>query len=58
MGVPSFFKWLLEKYPKTVVYCKEAPEVSRPGGLAQVDSSAPNPNGEEFDNLYLDMNGG
>ncbi|BBN67672.1 5'-3' exoribonuclease 3, partial [Prunus dulcis] len=49
MGVPSFFRWLGNKYPKVVV-------------KAIVDqrdesTSSPNPNGMEFDNLYLDMNG-
>ncbi|EYU28518.1 hypothetical protein MIMGU_mgv1a023943mg [Erythranthe guttata] len=37
MGVPSFYRWLVEKYPKIC--------------------STKNPNGTEFDNLYLDMNG-
>ncbi|KAL3518614.1 hypothetical protein ACH5RR_021203 [Cinchona calisaya] len=41
MGVPSFYRWLVNKYPKIV----------------SVASEAKNPNGLEFDNLYLDMNG-
>ncbi|KAI3756792.1 hypothetical protein L1987_56615 [Smallanthus sonchifolius] len=42
MGVPSFYRWLAYRYPKTVVNAVENTE---------------NPNGYEFDNLYLDMNG-
>ncbi|EOD36897.1 hypothetical protein EMIHUDRAFT_62942 [Emiliania huxleyi CCMP1516] len=41
MGVPAFYKWLVTKYPKVV----------------PVDTSRANPNGVEFDNLFLDMNG-
>ncbi|EEF38596.1 5'-_3' exoribonuclease, putative [Ricinus communis] len=37
MGVPAFYKWLVNKYPNVI--------------------TSPNPNGLEFDNLYLDMNG-
>ena len=59
MGVPSFFRWLLEKYPRViqqvleehVKYNDETNKREFP------DSSGPNPNGIEFDNLYLDMNG-
>ncbi|EOD37797.1 hypothetical protein EMIHUDRAFT_225049 [Emiliania huxleyi CCMP1516] len=40
----------LPKYPKIIVDAAE----SDPAAL---DLSAPNPNGMEFDNLYLDMNG-
>ena len=50
MGVPAFFRWCAEKYPKIIVDAAE----SDPAAL---DLSAPNPNGMEFDNLYLDMNG-
>nr|XP_011469632.1 PREDICTED: 5'-3' exoribonuclease 3-like isoform X1 [Fragaria vesca subsp. vesca] len=50
MGVPSFFRWLVNKYPKVVV--KAIEEIDE-----FVDPTSPNPNGIEFDNLYLDMNG-
>ena len=46
-GVPRFFMWLRQKYPKCIV---DAIEESSP-------LETPNPNGVEFDNLYLDMNG-
>ncbi|XP_057957366.1 5'-3' exoribonuclease 3-like isoform X2 [Malania oleifera] len=48
MGVPSFYRWLVRKYPNIVVRAIEEKD--------DTDSSAPNPNGG-FDNLYLDMNG-
>ena len=46
MGVPSFYRWLVNKYPKVVAKAIE-----------DVGTNMPNPNGIEFDNLYLDMNG-
>lgn len=49
MGVPSFYRWLTNKYESIVVNAKEENECR--------DSSLPNPNGMEFDNFYLDMNG-
>ncbi|KAG5533566.1 hypothetical protein RHGRI_027677 [Rhododendron griersonianum] len=48
MGVPSFYRWLVDKYPKIVVDAIEGKGES---------TTDPNPNGPEFDNLYLDMNG-
>lgn len=50
MGVPSFYKWLIQKYPNVVVRAFE-----ERGDY--IDTSSANPNGIEFDCLYLDMNG-
>lgn len=52
MGVPALFRWLAAKYPKIVV-----PVVEEPGETDCVNLLDVNPNGIEFDNLYLDMNG-
>jgi 5'-3' exoribonuclease 2 len=52
MGVPSFYRWLVEKYPKIVTPAVEEEEYDgecRPVGPANADVC--------YDNLYLDMNG-
>ncbi|XP_067999340.1 5'-3' exoribonuclease 2 isoform X1 [Melanerpes formicivorus] len=57
MGVPAFFRWLSRKYPSIIVNCVEEKAKECNGVKTPIDTSKPNPNEVEFDNLYLDMNG-
>jgi 5'-3' exoribonuclease 2 len=62
MGVPALFRWLSKKYPKIVTSVEEEDPRTVPGPNGTemelpISMAGKNPNGEEFDCLYLDMNG-
>ncbi|XP_035278661.1 5'-3' exoribonuclease 2 isoform X1 [Anguilla anguilla] len=57
MGVPAFFRWLSRKYSSIIVHCVEEKSKECNGVRVPIDTTRPNPNEVEFDNLYLDMNG-
>ncbi|EGG14067.1 5'-3' exoribonuclease [Cavenderia fasciculata] len=54
MGIPAFFRWLVDKYGNVITPTKEPRDSD--GSRLKCDFSELNVNGE-FDNLYLDMNG-
>ena len=57
MGVPAFYRWLSEKYPKIVTDMLERRTPVVQGVPIPLDLVEANPNGIEYDNLYVDMNG-
>eukprot|EP00588_Corethron_pennatum_P015162 CAMPEP_0194271350 /NCGR_PEP_ID=MMETSP0169-20130528/5156_1 /TAXON_ID=218684 /ORGANISM="Corethron pennatum, Strain L29A3" /LENGTH=941 /DNA_ID=CAMNT_0039013677 /DNA_START=263 /DNA_END=3084 /DNA_ORIENTATION=+ len=58
MGVPAFYRWLSEKYPKIVSeVLEERTAVTETGEHLPPDCSLPPPTDLHTDNLYIDMNG-
>lgn len=53
MGVPALFRWLSQKYPKIISQVIEERPGEVDGQEIPVSTAGPNPNGEEFDNLYV-----
>ncbi|PPR02491.1 hypothetical protein CVT24_002040 [Panaeolus cyanescens] len=61
-GVPALFRWLSKKYPKIILPVEEEEDEKYEAEDGEkitvpINMALPNPNGVEFDNLYLDMNG-
>ena len=58
MGVPAFYRWLSEKYPKIVTdVLEQRPFAIEGHPLLLPDAREPNPSGLETDNFYIDLNG-
>jgi 5'-3' exoribonuclease 2 len=70
MGVPTFYRWLSEKYPKIVQdvleervqlvhSTTELMDTNQTSSWTRLpmDLTRPNPSGLECDALYIDMNG-
>lgn len=57
MGVPAFYRWLSEKYSKIVAEMLEKRANVVDGTIIPLNLFDANPNGIEYDNLYVDMNG-
>ena len=53
MGVPAFFRWLSEKYPKILQDFLEQIPIKVGSETFEIDYLAENPNGVEYDNLYI-----
>ena len=51
MGVPTFYRWLHDRYKAAIHNYREDVDVR-----ADADEWPPNPNGFEVDSLYLDFN--
>ncbi|KDR79203.1 hypothetical protein GALMADRAFT_154170 [Galerina marginata CBS 339.88] len=58
MGVPALFRWLSKKfYPVAEEEDTKIPGENGETITVPINMASANPNGMEFDNLYLDMNG-
>ena len=55
MGVPALFRWLSQKYPKIISQVIEERPGEVDGQEIPVNMAGPNPNGDEFDNLYVTL---